>query len=194
MTLYDVTHLGCHSARCTPAPAALPIGLPASVDADYFKHSEADFSGIRPEEPMLIVDGCTKLDYAVLFVTALHTPAATAADTTTAAAATTPAAECDHSLAVYLGNGYFWHTQYDFHTVELDAGGPIQRGLGSVTGRARYTGGRERDGAVGPGVLPRRAGRDRVREHGARRGGAGDADGQKGGGAVRGAGQRLQYC
>ena len=61
--------------------------------------------------------------------------------TTTPAAAAATAAGCDYSLAVYLGNGCFWHTQYDFYTVEIDAGGPFQRGLGSVTGRVGYAGG-----------------------------------------------------
>ena len=54
----------------------------------------------------------------------------------------TPVAGCDYSLAVYFGNGCFWHTQYDFYTVEIDTQGPFQRTMGEVTGRVGYAGGK----------------------------------------------------
>lgn len=55
-SLYDVTHLPCRSARYTPVSEALP------KDA-----RRADFP-VRPGAEMPSVDGCTKQDYAVLFL------------------------------------------------------------------------------------------------------------------------------
>ncbi len=61
-TLYDVTHLGCRSARYTPAPgneACSPDRAPRSA----FR--------VAPGAAMPVVEGCSKQDYAVLFVTAV---------------------------------------------------------------------------------------------------------------------------
>ena len=58
-TLHDVTHLGCRSARYTPAvgdSSCSPVGVPQSV----FR--------VTPGAPMPPVEGCNKQDYAVLFV------------------------------------------------------------------------------------------------------------------------------
>ena len=43
---------------------------------------------------------------------------------------------------MYLGNGCFWHTQYDFYTVETDSAGPFNRDYKTVTGRVGYAGGK----------------------------------------------------
>jgi len=45
----------------------------------------------------------------------------------------------DHGDAVYFGDGCFWHTQYDFYLVELDA--PFNRNVTTVTSRTGYGGG-----------------------------------------------------
>lgn len=50
-------------------------------------------------------------------------------------------AACPYSLAVYFGNGCFWHTQYDFFLVERSNLAPFGRSLGDVTGRVGYGGG-----------------------------------------------------
>jgi hypothetical protein len=58
-TLYDVTHLGCRSARYTPVgnnEACSPAGAPLSA----FR--------VPPGAAMPPVSGCNKQDYAVLFV------------------------------------------------------------------------------------------------------------------------------
>jgi hypothetical protein len=62
--LYDVTHLPCRSARYQPA----------SEDAQCTPQgaSQSDFP-IAPGHPMPRVPGCTKQDYAVLFVIAMAT-------------------------------------------------------------------------------------------------------------------------
>lgn len=59
VTLYDVTHLGCRSARYTPVndnEACSPVGAPLSA----FR--------VAPGAAMPPVPGCNKQDYAVLFV------------------------------------------------------------------------------------------------------------------------------
>jgi hypothetical protein len=63
-TLYDVTHLGCRSARYTPAPA---------TDANLCSPANAPQSAFRvaPGAEMPPVEGCAKQDYAVLFVIAV---------------------------------------------------------------------------------------------------------------------------
>lgn len=58
-TLHDVTHLGCRSARYTPATSnssCSPVKAPKSA----FR--------VSPGAPMPPVEGCNKQDYAVLFV------------------------------------------------------------------------------------------------------------------------------
>lgn len=60
-TLYDVTHLGCRSARYTPLPGADPqTCTPASAPQDAFR--------VAPGAAMPPVPGCAKQDYAVLFL------------------------------------------------------------------------------------------------------------------------------
>ena len=63
-TLYDVTHLGCRSARYMPAPGA-EVGScsPANAPQDAFR--------VAPGAEMPPVADCTKQDYAVLFVIAV---------------------------------------------------------------------------------------------------------------------------
>ena len=66
-TLYDVTHLPCRTARYTPmsvndAGSAADVCSPASA-------KRSDFP-VTPGGPMPPVDGCSKLDYAVLFIVA----------------------------------------------------------------------------------------------------------------------------
>ncbi|MGI9290884.1 MAG: hypothetical protein ACR2QG_06370 [Gammaproteobacteria bacterium] len=58
-TLYDVTHLGCRSARYTPAPG-LTTCSPALAPQAAFR--------VAPGAEMPPVEGCAKQDYAVLFV------------------------------------------------------------------------------------------------------------------------------
>jgi hypothetical protein len=63
-TLYDVTHLGCRSARYTSAPATDPNACsPAKAPQDAFR--------VAPGAEMPPVEGCAKQDYAVLFVIAV---------------------------------------------------------------------------------------------------------------------------
>ncbi len=58
-TLYDVTHLACHSARYTPATAGGSCS-PANAKQTAFP--------VAPGGTMPPVEGCTKQDYAVLIV------------------------------------------------------------------------------------------------------------------------------
>jgi hypothetical protein len=60
--LYDVTHLPCRSARYTPASGENSCS-PANADRTAFR--------VKPGAPMPSVEGCNKLDYAVLFVIAV---------------------------------------------------------------------------------------------------------------------------
>jgi hypothetical protein len=61
-TLYDVTHLGCRSARYTPATGDESCS-PASAPQAAFR--------VAPGAAMPPVDGCQKQDYAVLFAVAV---------------------------------------------------------------------------------------------------------------------------
>lgn len=61
-TLYDVTHLGCRSARYTPA-ATKGLCSPSNVRTTGFP--------VNPEAAMPVVNGCRKQDYAVLIVVGL---------------------------------------------------------------------------------------------------------------------------
>jgi hypothetical protein len=61
-TLYDVTHLGCRSARYTPLPGKETCS-PASAPQDAFR--------VAPGAAMPPVAGCDKQDYAVLFLVAV---------------------------------------------------------------------------------------------------------------------------
>ena len=46
------------------------------------------------------------------------------------------------STSVYLGQGCFWHTQYDIFRIERDPAGPFRRGAGKrITALAGYAGG-----------------------------------------------------
>ena len=56
-TLYDVTHLGCRSARYTSVDGSC---TPASAPRDAFR--------VAPGAEMPPVEGCSKQDYAVVFV------------------------------------------------------------------------------------------------------------------------------
>ena len=58
-TLYDVTHLGCRSARYTPANGAAAC-TPELAPRDAFR--------VAPGAAMPPIEGCEKQDYAVLFV------------------------------------------------------------------------------------------------------------------------------
>jgi hypothetical protein len=58
-TLHDVTHLGCRSARYTPADGANSCS-PALAPRSAFK--------VRAGAPMPPVEGCNKQDYLVLIV------------------------------------------------------------------------------------------------------------------------------
>jgi hypothetical protein len=60
--LYDVTHLPCRSARYVPA------AKDSSCSPEKAKQSEFP---VKPGAPMPPVEGCTKQDYAVLFVVAV---------------------------------------------------------------------------------------------------------------------------
>ena len=57
--LFDVTHLPCRSARYTPANS-VSLCSPASADKSLFK--------VAPGTVMPAVEGCSKQDYAVLFI------------------------------------------------------------------------------------------------------------------------------
>jgi hypothetical protein len=61
-TLYDVTHLGCRSARYTPATRG-GVCSPAKAPRNAFR--------VAPGAAMPPVDGCNKQDYAVLFLIAV---------------------------------------------------------------------------------------------------------------------------
>lgn len=61
-TLYDVTHLGCRSARYTPATIN-NLCSPANVRTTGFP--------VNPGAAMPVVNGCTKQDYTVLIVVGL---------------------------------------------------------------------------------------------------------------------------
>jgi len=61
-TLYDVTHLGCRSARYTPTTSENSCS-PARAPRSVFR--------VTPGAPMPPVGGCNKQDYAVLFVIAV---------------------------------------------------------------------------------------------------------------------------
>jgi len=63
-TLHDVTHLGCRSARYTPASGTTACS-PAQAPRSVFR--------VSPGEPMPPVAGCNKQDYAVLFIIAVGT-------------------------------------------------------------------------------------------------------------------------
>lgn len=65
-TLYDVTHLGCRSARYTPAAPGGDCS-PAKAPRDAFR--------VAPGAAMPPVAGCSKQDYAVLFVIGIEAPA-----------------------------------------------------------------------------------------------------------------------
>lgn len=58
-TVHDVTHLRCRSARYTPLAAGQSC-LPAAVPRNVFPMS--------PDRAMPEVEGCSKQDYAVLFI------------------------------------------------------------------------------------------------------------------------------
>ncbi len=58
-SLYDVTHLGCRSARYTPVTSDGSCS-PAKAPRSAFR--------VSPGAPMPPVEGCNKQDYAVLFV------------------------------------------------------------------------------------------------------------------------------
>jgi hypothetical protein len=62
-TLYDVTHLGCRSARYTPAKDNNRSCSPVNAPQSAFR--------VAPGAAMPPVDGCHKQDYAVLFVIAV---------------------------------------------------------------------------------------------------------------------------
>ena len=66
-TLYDVTHLGCRSARYTPG-AGKEVGScsPANAPQSAFR--------VAPGAEMPPVEGCAKQDYAVLFIVAVGVP------------------------------------------------------------------------------------------------------------------------
>ena len=61
-TLYDVTHLGCRSARYTPE-ASRDSCSPANVRTTGFP--------VNPGGAMPVVNGCRKQDYTVLIVVGL---------------------------------------------------------------------------------------------------------------------------
>ncbi len=60
-TLHDVTHLPCRSARYRPE----------SADASPANARVSDFP-VTPGAEMPVINGCSKQDYAVLFVTAVE--------------------------------------------------------------------------------------------------------------------------
>jgi len=62
-TLYDVTHLGCRSARYTPA-SSNAICSPAEAPQSAFR--------LAPGEVMPPVAGCNMQEYAVLFIVAVE--------------------------------------------------------------------------------------------------------------------------
>ena len=62
-TLYDVTHLGCRSARYTPEKKADDSCSPTNVKGTRFP--------VTPGAAMPVVNGCRKQDYSVLIVVGL---------------------------------------------------------------------------------------------------------------------------
>ena len=48
----------------------------------------------------------------------------------------------DPERSIYLGNGCFWHTQYDFVVLEQNVSGPFKRNDSSVTSLVGFAGGR----------------------------------------------------
>jgi hypothetical protein len=62
-TLYDVTHLGCRSARYTPVASHEESCSPANVRTTGFP--------VNPGAAMPAVNGCRKQDYTVLIVVGL---------------------------------------------------------------------------------------------------------------------------
>ena len=62
-TLYDVTHLGCRSARYTPASSDATCS-PADAPQSAFR--------LAPGEVMPPVAGCSMQEYAVLFIVAVE--------------------------------------------------------------------------------------------------------------------------
>lgn len=62
-TLYDVTHLGCRSARYTPASGENSCS-PSQAPESAFR--------VAPGAEMPPVAGCNKQDYAVLFIVAVE--------------------------------------------------------------------------------------------------------------------------
>ena len=62
-SLYDVTHLGCRSARYTPVNETTVCTPGKALDTVF---------PITPGRTMPSFDGCHKLDYAVLFVIAVE--------------------------------------------------------------------------------------------------------------------------
>jgi hypothetical protein len=59
-TLYDVTHLGCRSARYTPTTDKTMACTPANAPQDAFR--------VAAGAEMPPIAGCMKQDYAVLFI------------------------------------------------------------------------------------------------------------------------------
>lgn len=97
----------------------LPDGETVSVDGTHLGHNLPDQPGVNR--------------YCIDLVSVAGKPAAAVARASCAN---------DYSLAVYFGNGCFWHTQYDFFLVENDMAGPFKRDLAHVTGRTGYAGGK----------------------------------------------------
>jgi hypothetical protein len=64
-TIYDVTHLGCRSARYTPGPGGSAC-TPANAPQNAFR--------VAPGAEMPPVAGCSKQDYAVLFIVGVADP------------------------------------------------------------------------------------------------------------------------
>jgi hypothetical protein len=62
-TLYDVTHLGCRSARYTPETSKTDSCSPENVQKKGFP--------VNPGAAMPAVSGCHKQDYEVLIVVGL---------------------------------------------------------------------------------------------------------------------------
>jgi hypothetical protein len=69
-TLYDVTHLGCRSARYTPAPASKTANKTANNSCSPANVRTTGFP-VTPGVDMPVVNGCSKQDYAVLIVVGL---------------------------------------------------------------------------------------------------------------------------
>ena len=72
-TLYDVTHLGCRSARYTPASANKTSKATVNKAADACSPANARTKGfpVNPGGAMPAVSGCNKQDYTVLIVIGL---------------------------------------------------------------------------------------------------------------------------